>query len=112
MKKIIYLLLSTSILCTLASCSKKESKDQTSKDHTAISVAINDVYLKNIENSSKIEKSAKLLDALNQNENIMISMTSLDMALGMVLNGSIGETKEGIEKFIGMSTEDANSYYI
>lgn len=109
-KRFMYLLLSSSLICILSSCSSVDSSNLRSTEYTIASVT-NEEYLNNIENSSKFTRSAKLLDSLNQNENIMISMTSLDMALGMVLNGSIGETKEGMEAFIGMSTEDANTYY-
>lgn len=46
----------------------------------------------------------------NENENTLISPLSLMLSLSMTANGAEGETKKEIEKALGMSADEVNTY--
>ena len=60
--------------------------------------------------NSNLSKNIKILDLAYKNENIMISPTSLNVALGMVTNGAGGETLKELEDFLGCSIDEYNQF--
>lgn len=80
-------------------------------------------------NGSTLKQGIYLADQLYKKKNIVVSPLSLNMALGMVANGTVGNIspkadngqgviavyinpKEDVEKYLGKSTEQYNQYVL
>lgn len=59
---------------------------------------------------SNLETNLKLVDSLYEEQNIMLSPLSLEMALGLVTNGAEGETLKQLETYLGKSIEEYNTF--
>lgn len=63
-----------------------------------------------IKANSNLSKNIAILDLAYKNENIMLSPTSLNVALGMVTNGADAETLAELENFLGCSIDEYNEF--
>ena len=59
---------------------------------------------------SNISKNVQILDLAYNNENIMLSPTSLNMALGMLTNGTAGDTRVQLEEFLQSDIDSYNNF--
>lgn len=55
--------------------------------------------------------SVKMIQSLYKGDNVCISPLSISVALGMVTNGAVGETKAELESLFGLSANELNAYY-
>lgn len=60
----------------------------------------------------RIKDEPQLLDSMYDGKNIVVSPLSLNMVLGMAANGATTFTKQEIEKYLDMFTEQCNQVYV
>ena len=60
--------------------------------------------------NNNISKNIALLDLAYKNENIMISPTSLNIALGMITNGASAETLAELENYLECNIDEYNEF--
>lgn len=112
MKKIIFLALS---IILLGSCNKENTENPTNPETPENPITLETAQKTKVKQDNDfafdlLKKSVSTLD----DANVVLSPISISLALGMVWNGSDGETKKGMEtalKMSGLSVEQINEYY-
>ncbi|MBE5957249.1 MAG: hypothetical protein E7254_00090 [Lachnospiraceae bacterium] len=66
--------------------------------------------IKDNSNVDEVEQGVALIDSLDKGDNILVSPTSLNMALGMVANGADDEARAELEKYLGKTVAENNKY--
>jgi serpin B len=113
MKNLTCLLISLSCALFYA-CESNDNDENTFQEPIKIELSDAEVKMANEGNAF----AAELFSVIHKNEtkedNIVISPLSLNMALAMVWNGANGETKQAIQKAMGMSDysqSEVNAYF-
>ncbi|MDR3339249.1 MAG: serpin family protein [Candidatus Symbiothrix sp.] len=98
----------------LSACDNDSNEGTTFQEPIKINLSGSEIQMANEGNAF----AAKLFSAIHENEaekeNIVISPLSLNMALAMAWNGAGGETKQAIQKAMGMSEypqTEVNAYF-
>ncbi len=114
MKKIFLLSVVLGTLTAFLSCSKDEKGEGLQKKITE-AIPFSAIEMTTSVNSFSMDFFATAHKELNKDENIVLSPLSLNMALAMVWNGADRDTRQGIQKAMGMqnySPEEVNSYFL
>jgi serpin B len=115
MKKSI-LLWVTLFVISLCSCTKSDEENGTGTLSEPINIQLSETEIQLTEsgNNSAVNFFSIIHELQNKDENIVFSPLSLNMALAMVWNGANGETKQAIQKIMGMadhSPAEVNEYF-
>ncbi|GHT26304.1 serpin [Bacteroidia bacterium] len=104
-----------SLSCALLyACESNENEEKNFTEPIKIELSDAEVKMANEGNAFAAELFATINATETEKENIVISPLSLNMVLAMVWNGANGETKQAIQKAIGMNNypqAEVNAYF-
>jgi len=98
----------------LGACSDEDSGKNNNQDPIRISLSISELKMVDEGQNFAPNLFSVIHELQTNDENIVISPLSLNMALAMVWNGANGETKEAIQKAMGMGNypqSEVNDYF-
>ncbi|MDR2804289.1 MAG: serpin family protein [Dysgonamonadaceae bacterium] len=113
--KILILFWATLMSILLFSCDENSNgNEDTLSSPIIISLSDAEIQMKDGGNHSAMNLFSIIHELQDNDENIVFSPLSLNMALAMVWNGAGGETKQAIQKTMGMndySPKEVNEYF-